>query len=181
MSKRTAFGLLLVALVAGPAIALERLGDPTQIQPSVAQELPSIATEFVRKAASWSNADLKLALMRAVSRWLTATYDFPSTLVLPHVVQVTRARISEMRYGPLCLRRFEKMSRQPMGIGTPLSRSMSIVSGLSICRKISQRGHLPNFRSWCMKWSTTCSAWQSSVTTVHKPGKSPPISLSSDG
>ena len=101
MSKRSAFGFLLVALVAGPATASERLGDPTLIQQSVTQEVPRIATEFVTGSAFWSDDDSKLALMRAVSRWLTANYDFPSTSVLPRVVQVARARISEMRYGPL--------------------------------------------------------------------------------
>ena len=101
MIKHTTLWLLLVTLAAGPATAVDRLGDPALVRPSPSQELPPVVTDFVTGSALWSDADSRLALMRTVSQWLIANCDFPSTPELPRVAQVAPARISAMRYGPL--------------------------------------------------------------------------------
>lgn len=83
-----------------PATFRDRLADPT-LATRPAQEIPRIAVEFLAGSARWSDADSRRALLRGVSQWLTDNYGFPSTLELPRIVQVARAQISAMRYGPI--------------------------------------------------------------------------------
>lgn len=101
MSKRFSVGLLLAILLVAPAIAQERLGDADLIRSSAERQLPSIATDFVKGSAQWSDADAKLALMRALSQWLSSNFDLPSTPELPRISLVAPTRISAIRYGRL--------------------------------------------------------------------------------
>jgi hypothetical protein len=92
---------LLAILFVGPATAQVRLGDAKPIQSSAERQLPGIASDFLKRSADWSDSDAKLALLRALSQWLSSNFDLPSTPELPRVSLVAPLRISAIRYGQL--------------------------------------------------------------------------------
>ena len=101
MSKRAVFAALLAIIFAAPSTAQERLGDPKLIQSSAERQLPRIVDGFLIGSAHWSDANARLALMEALTQWLSSECDLPSTPDLPRVLLVAPRQISAIRYGRL--------------------------------------------------------------------------------